>query len=218
MKKTNLILFVLTLMSSVCFGQWTTSPDGTTVGVTGKKIIINNETKQTTGADLDIRRLGSTGFPTISLNFDEERPFRWEMQNQGYFFVLNHAESGVYKTPPFKINPYGNAAFQGTIQCKAIKVTATPTADFVFEEDYNLRSLEEVEVFVKENKHLPEIASAKEMEENGLNINEFQIQLLQKIEELTLYSIQQKKELQEKDVLILELARRLGALEAKIGN
>ncbi|WP_228411416.1 hypothetical protein [Epilithonimonas vandammei] len=87
----------------------------------------------------------------------------------------------------------GDAAFQGKIEAKEIKVTQSPTADFVFEEGYPLVKLEDIEKHIKEKKHLPEVASAKEMEKEGVNIGEFQIKLLQKIEELTLYSIEQNK-------------------------
>ncbi len=87
----------------------------------------------------------------------------------------------------------GSAAFKGKVEAKEVKVTTTPTADFVFEESYELPKLDEVEKFIKENRHLPEIASAEEMEQEGVNIGEFQIKLLQKIEELTLYTIQQSK-------------------------
>ena len=91
----------------------------------------------------------------------------------------------------------GNAMVQGKLEAKEIKVTLTPTADFVFEEEYSLPKLEEVEKHIKEKKHLPEIASAKEMEKEGLNVGEFQIKLLQKIEELTLYTIEQNKRIKE---------------------
>ncbi|CAA7386975.1 intermediate filament family protein [Chryseobacterium fistulae] len=91
----------------------------------------------------------------------------------------------------------GNAALKGKLEAKELKVTATPTADFVFEETYDLPKLEEVEQHIREKKHLPAIASAKEMEKEGVNVGEFQIKLLQKIEELTLYSIEQNKQLKE---------------------
>ena len=58
-------------------------------------------------------------------------------------------------------------------------------------------SLSEVKAFIRENKHLPEIKSAKEMQENGVSVSELQTQLLQKIEELTLYLIQQEQTIQE---------------------
>ena len=84
----------------------------------------------------------------------------------------------------------------GTIRANEIIVNTTG-ADFVFAEDYQLRPLSEVKAFITENKHLPEIKSAQEMQENGVSINELQTQLLQKIEELTLYLIQQEETIQE---------------------
>lgn len=82
----------------------------------------------------------------------------------------------------------------GTIRTQELKVDMQG-ADFVFEDDYNLRPLDEVEAFVKENKHLPEIAPAAEMQANGVNQSEMNQKLLQKVEELTLYIIEMKKEI-----------------------
>jgi len=80
----------------------------------------------------------------------------------------------------------------GTIRSEEI-IVETDGADFVFEDNYNLRPLSEVESFVQEYKHLPEIKTAQEMQEQGVSVSELQTQLLQKIEELTLYIIQQEK-------------------------
>ncbi|WP_248877169.1 hypothetical protein [Epilithonimonas zeae] len=99
----------------------------------------------------------------------------------------------------------GNIAVRGKLEAKEVKVTQSPTADFVFEEDYALPTLEEIEKHIKEKKHLPEIASAKEMEKEGVNIGEFQIKLLQKIEELTLYSIDQNKQIKTQSYKIKQL-------------
>lgn len=67
--------------------------------------------------------------------------------------------------------------------------------DFVFEKDYALRSLEDVEKFIVDNGHLPDIPNEKEVKNNGgIEIGEMQVKLLQKVEELTLYMIQLKKE------------------------
>ena len=85
----------------------------------------------------------------------------------------------------------------GIVNAREIIVNANAGADFVFESDYRLRPLAEVEQFITENKHLPDIAPAAEMIQNGVNMGEFQIQLLQKIEELTLYIIELKKEIDE---------------------
>ena len=69
--------------------------------------------------------------------------------------------------------------------------------DHVFEKDYKLMSLYELEQYITTNKHLPEIPSAKEVEQNGLNLGEMQGKLLLKIEELTLYIIALEKRLSE---------------------
>lgn len=110
----------------------------------------------------------------------------------------------------------GNVAITNKLEAKEIKVTLTPTADFVFEKEYGLPKLEEVEKFVKENKHLPEIASAKEMEKEGVNVGEFQIKLLQKIEELTLYSIDLNKKNKEQEALIKIQADILKSLNERL--
>jgi hypothetical protein len=89
----------------------------------------------------------------------------------------------------------GNVAVQGKVEAKEFLVSATPTADHVFAADYNLREIDELEQFITEKNHLPEIPSAKEMTDNGLSVGDFQIKLLQKIEELTLYMISMKKEI-----------------------
>lgn len=70
-------------------------------------------------------------------------------------------------------------------------------SDFVFQKDYNLREIEEVEQFIRSNKHLPDVPSAKQIAEEGYSQHEMNKVLLQKIEELTLYIIQQQKEIEE---------------------
>jgi len=98
--------------------------------------------------------------------------------------------------PAHKLDVSGNIRATGTVRANEVIVTSGG-ADFVFDSDYRLRPLEEVEQFIIENKHLPEISPASEMIQNGVNMGEFQIQLLQKIEELTLYIIDLKKEIEE---------------------
>jgi hypothetical protein len=66
-----------------------------------------------------------------------------------------------------------------------------------FDPDYNLPDLAEIESFINENNHLPDIASSSEMNKNGMNVSEMQTKLLQKIEELTLYAIEQNKAIEE---------------------
>jgi len=107
--------------------------------------------------------------------------------------ILNNGRVGIGTADPTEIlHVAGNIRATGTIRANEVRVTALG-ADFVFEPDYDLRSLQEVEQFIKANKHLPEIPSAKEMEEEGIGLSEMNKLLLQKIEELTLYLIEQKK-------------------------
>ena len=108
-------------------------------------------------------------------------------------------------------NPTEALEVAGTIRAREIKVEITAGADHVFNKEYNLKPLSEVEAFVTENKHLPEIPSEKQMQKEGLSVNEFQIKLLKKIEELTLYVIEQQKiiEKQGAKIEILEQKEKL---------
>ncbi|CAL2075761.1 exported protein of unknown function [Tenacibaculum sp. 190524A02b] len=150
------------------------------------------------------------GIPTIAANV-----------TSGIHFYPNGSTLGatmqIYKDGKTRFT--NNVAVLGKLESKEIKVTKTPTADFVFEADYKLPSLEAIEKHIKEKKHLPEIASAKEMEKNGVNVGNFQIQLLQKIEELTLYTIDQDKEikaLKNENKLLKSLLERVSKLEKEI--
>ena len=86
-------------------------------------------------------------------------------------------------------------AVDGKMIAEEIEVKMSDNwADFVFEQDYMLQPLDDIETFIKEHKHLPEIPSADEVQEKGVNLGEMQVKLLKKVEELTLYMIELKKE------------------------
>jgi hypothetical protein len=92
-------------------------------------------------------------------------------------------------------NPDQKLTVKGIIHTEEVRVDMTvPGPDYVFEPTYNLLPLSEVESYIKANKHLPEVPSAKEMEEEGLNLKEMNLLLLKKVEELTLHLIEMKKE------------------------
>jgi hypothetical protein len=111
-------------------------------------------------------------------------------------------------------NPTAKLTVAGDINSREVRVTVDAGADFVFENNYDLPSLTSIETFIKENKRLPEIASAKEMQENGINLSEMNIKLLKKIEELTLYSIEQNKEIQKQNNKILILEEKVKKIES----
>ena len=97
-------------------------------------------------------------------------------------------------------------AVEGVLGARAIQVKASSWADFVFEKNYKLRPLKEVETFITANKHLPDVPSCKEIKKEGVNVAEMDAILLQKIEELTLYAIEQNKRMEaiEKENALLK--------------
>ena len=105
--------------------------------------------------------------------------------------ILQNGNVGIGTT-----SPTHKLDVRGVIRANEVIVN-TAGADFVFADDYRLPSLKEVEQFIIENKHLPDIAPADSMIQNGIGVSEMQIQLLQKIEELTLYVIEQEKRINE---------------------
>jgi hypothetical protein len=111
-------------------------------------------------------------------------------------------------------------AVGGNIIAEKVKVQLQPWADFVFEPSYKLPTLKEVEAFIQSNKHLPGVPSAKEVEKNGLDLGNNQAVLLQKIEELTLYLLEQdkqqaalRKELKEQNDRMNELTHQIELLK-----
>ncbi|PXY46484.1 autotransporter outer membrane beta-barrel domain-containing protein [Flavobacterium hydrophilum] len=121
---------------------------------------------------------------------------------------------GKFDTDQLGINtniiPTGyTMAVKGKFITEEVKVqTYTNWPDFVFKKEYNLPTLSEVEQHIKENGHLQNIPSASEVSENGILLGEMNAKLLQKIEELTLYIIQQEKRFNDQEA-------RLKKLEAK---
>jgi hypothetical protein len=97
----------------------------------------------------------------------------------------------------------------GNIKTKKIIVSQTGWPDYVFDSSYALRSLSEVEKFIAKNKHLPDMPSAKEVEEKGISVGENQALLLKKIEELTLHLIRQDKLLEKQAKQISDLQKKL---------
>ena len=91
---------------------------------------------------------------------------------------------------------------KGVIHAQEVKVDlSVPGPDYVFESNYKLLSLVDLNKYIQENKHLPEVPSAKEFEQGGVNVSEMNMLLLKKVEELTLY--------------VIELEKKVNALEKR---
>ena len=109
--------------------------------------------------------------------------------------------------------PNEKLSVNGKIRAHEVKVETANWPDYVFEQDYKLLSLTEIEAYIKKNKHLPEIPSATQVTDNGLDLGEMNKLLLTKVEELTLYLIQIEKErAKEKDVVDKQ-AKRIQDIE-----
>jgi hypothetical protein len=117
-------------------------------------------------------------------------------------FVNGTAGIGTSPDPAYKL------AVNGNIRAKEI-IVETGWADFVFEKDYHLPSLSEVEMHILENGHLKDIPSAKTVEKEGVNIGNISAKLLQKIEELTLYSIEMEKRIRNLEVENIQLRKSI---------
>ncbi|WP_346855974.1 LamG domain-containing protein [uncultured Draconibacterium sp.] len=92
-------------------------------------------------------------------------------------------------------------AVGGKIHAEEV-VVETGWADYVFDAEYQLKSLSELENFIKSNGHLPEIPLASEVEKNGIGLAEMNLILLKKIEELTLYVLKQQKEIEDLKIVV----------------
>lgn len=141
--------------------------------------------------------------------------YRWTLYNMtgpygNSLQFWNYNQDYTVMGPKFTINDNGNVLIGKTSQANASYmldvngkaraneiVVNTTGADFVFEKSYRLRPIAELEKFVIQNKHLPDVPKAKTMQEEGVGLSELQTKLLQKVEELTLYIIQQQKEIDQ---------------------
>ncbi|MEL4309121.1 hypothetical protein [Joostella sp. CR20] len=119
--------------------------------------------------------------------------------NSGGNSYLNGGNVGIGTT-----TPDAKLTVKGNIHTQEVKVdlAGAVAPDYVFKDDYNLKTLEEVETYINENGHLPNVLSAKTMEEEGINLKEMNLKLLEKVEELTLYVIELKKGNNEQQKLL----------------
>ncbi|MFD2033691.1 hypothetical protein ACFSKL_02755, partial [Belliella marina] len=156
----------------------------------------------------------------LMFGFHTNGNFYWGTgQNAGNRYSMRLGKNGdlqVYGNMGIGISPSQNYKFQvnGTIRAKEVKLEATNWPDYVFEKDYELMPLEAVDSFIGENGHLPGLKPAKVYEKEGVNMMELNQKLLEKVEEVTLYLIQQQKLIESQSVLIskqqLELDRLTG--------
>ncbi|MFC6759153.1 hypothetical protein ACFQFQ_06030 [Sulfitobacter porphyrae] len=154
-------------------------------------------------------------------------PTTWEFRNQQDSGRLNVGIAGG--NTPLKID---NAANNNLIRLGRnglpgeVNITGTLVVnntqlnvpDYVFAHDYALRPLSEVQAFIDENSHLPDVPSEAEIKANGVDLTAMQMVHLKKIEELTLYTLEQQKEISEQTATIAALTTRLAKIEALLSE
>lgn len=158
---------------------------------------------------------GIAPMPVFRIGLDADPASPTFTSNQSFLTILRDGRVIIGKP----MNP-SSTHFSGLFNSKLsvngrivanelVCVSIDSWADFVFAEDYKLPSLEEVEQHIQEHKHLPEIPSAAEVSKQGVNVVEMQAKLLQKVEELTLYVIEQNKKINEQN-------KKIGVLESEL--
>ncbi|MBS7256728.1 hypothetical protein [Flavobacterium branchiicola] len=199
-------------------GIGTVSPNsrldlGKGYGINGAKFLIYNDdaTSELSGTKCGFYMDNFTP-NNLNLVFPESENF------PGLFTISAKNTSGTNLTPYFSIagmsgnigigvsNPKNKLDVKGTVHAQEVKVDMFGWSDFVFKKEYNLPTLEQVEKHITEKGHLENIPSEEEVLKNGINLGEMNAKLLQKIEELTLYMIEMKKENEnmKKDILNLK--------------
>ena len=147
----------------------------------------------------------------------------WEFYNTNLSKTVMVIKQSTGNVGIGTIDPKSKLSVNGEIYARKIRVTPDGWADFVFAPSYQLLPLAELDRFIQEHKHLPDVPTAKEVAENGVDLGQNQVKLLQKIEEMTLYLIEQNKkaiaqrELLKEQTVILEMQeQRISALEKKL--
>lgn len=227
----RIITTVFLLFPILSFSQWNNAGNNYTTGRLG--IGTSNP-----GFQLEIIKSSSPYFQVFRDASPGNDSYCYNMMSSSYhIFGSNKNGTGVLRKIGFAIGGSDNEAdikmmidvngfvgigtktpdarltVSGDIHSREVKVTVNAGADYVFNDDYEPISLTELEKFIRDKRHLPEMQSAKEMEEEGLELGKMDIRLLKKIEELTLYMIIFNKEMESLKAENEELKRRLIELE-----
>ncbi len=113
--------------------------------------------------------------------------------------------------------PDSKLTVKGKIHAEEVKIDlSVPAPDYVFKKEYDLLTIDEVQQHIQEKGHLPNIPSAKIMETEGVDLGTMNMKLLEKIEELTLYTIDQEEELKIQEKQLKSQEKRIKILEEKL--
>lgn len=168
-----------------------------------KPIWKGNGTTHGTGLIMKMAGSGLADIDFLGINWNSQDNMRHVNEFTRIMRLNADGKVGIGKIPSSTSDYLLDV--NGAVRANEIVVNTTG-ADFVFADDYRLHSLDSVQNFINKNKHLPDVPSAKEMQENGMGVAKMNQLLLQKVEELTLYMIELKKitELQQLEIEVLK--------------
>ena len=234
--KTTLVLLSFLIFNNVIYSQFTPTNDEL---VTEKRVGIGYGSAGIGNVSgiLNINRQSGT-FHNIHLTSDNFAPDLYfelnanssqlKLHDNGLKLKVNNSEAMfIYNEGIVRIGmvPIPNDAYtdyklivKDGILTEKVKVAikgSSNWSDYVFDETYKLNSLDKVEKYVKKNKHLPNVPSADEVVENGINLGEMDATLLRQIEELWLHTIELNKEKENLENTIEKLVKRVRKLEKK---
>jgi hypothetical protein len=151
----------------------------------------NAELRSDQGASIELRGDG-TPYIDFSNNSTSDYIARIMLNSNNILEVAGNVGIGTNATNGYKLAVGGNMVAEEIV----VKLREN-WPDYVFNDKYEKPELIEVENYIRDNGHLPNIPDAQEVSNNGINLGEMQIKLLEKIEELTLYLIEQDKKLEK---------------------
>jgi hypothetical protein len=210
MKTNKVILLVIVIFSVIGIKAQTLNPTFNSVGISTSVLTSPLTVGEFHGVKLSV---GGTTWISKNILYTSwisgigdftEIDVVGKYANNAFIRLIENGNVGIGAT-----NPDSKLTVAGNIHAREVKVTlnAGVVPDYVFANDYKLKSLQEVEDYIKENSHLPEIPSATEIEKNGLMLAEMNLSVLKKIEEMTLYMIEQNKKI-ENQILQIEQIKK----------
>jgi hypothetical protein len=113
---------------------------------------------------------------------------------------------------------HSSLAVNGPVRARSLTLSQQGWPDYVFDSSYRLMPLKEVKNYIQQNSHLPGVPSAAEISRDGLSVGDIQATLMKKIEELTLYNIQQEKRIDQQNELLAAQSKLLKLLEQKVDD
>jgi len=201
------------LISQVCYGQSNTFPLNGNVGIGTNnpqyKLDINGVlqlyNRDAASATWDNIRIWAEGGSSVIESNGDEDGLILRSNYGGKILLMSNVGIGT-------LSPSEKLSVNGKIRAKEIKVENANWPDFVFAKSYGLPTLKETEKHIKEKGHLPGIPSAEEVKANGVDLGDMNAKLLQKIEELTLYLIEQNRKIERQALELVDQKKLINKL------